>query len=122
MRPFDYFVGDERDYIAKKIEEVFTEGAANAEAHFTAKDGTRTSYYFTGHKIQMDGKTRLIGIGIHPYPLRKPPQTPPGNHLYRNDGKGRFTDVTQQAHVSGDLFSMAAVAADRSEKRPGGEE
>jgi PAS domain S-box-containing protein len=64
MRPFDFFVGDERDYIAKKIEEVFTEGAANAEAHFTAKDGTRTSYYFTGHKIQMEGKTRLIGIGI----------------------------------------------------------
>jgi two-component system cell cycle sensor histidine kinase/response regulator CckA len=64
MRPFDFFVGDERDYIAKKIEEVFTEGATNAEAHFTAKDGTRTSYYFTGHKIQTEGKTCLIGIGI----------------------------------------------------------
>jgi PAS domain S-box-containing protein len=64
MRPFDFFVGDERDYIAKKTEEVFTEGAANAEAHFMARDGTRTPYYFTGHKIQMEGKTRLIGIGI----------------------------------------------------------
>jgi PAS domain S-box-containing protein len=64
MRPFDFFVGDERDYIAKKIEEVFTEGATNAEAHFTAKDGTRTSYYFTGHTIQTEGKTCLIGIGI----------------------------------------------------------
>ena len=64
MRPFDFFVGDERDYIAKKIEEVFTEGAANAEAHFMARDGTRTPYYFTGHKIQMEGKTCLIGIGI----------------------------------------------------------
>ena len=38
-----------------------------------------------------------LGPGLHPYPLRKPPQTPPTNHLYRNDGKGRFTDVTQQA-------------------------
>jgi hypothetical protein len=64
MRPFDFFVGDERDYIAKKIEEVFTAGAANAEAHFTAKDGMRTSYYFTGHKIQTEGKTCLIGIGL----------------------------------------------------------
>jgi hypothetical protein len=53
-----------------------------------------------------------LGPGIHPYPLRKPPQTPPGNHLYRNDGKGRFTDVTREAHVAGDLFSMAAIAAD----------
>jgi two-component system cell cycle sensor histidine kinase/response regulator CckA len=64
MRPFDFFVGDERDYITKKIEEVFTEGDANAEAHFTARDGTRTPYYFTGHKIQMEGKTCLIGVGI----------------------------------------------------------
>ncbi|HYW45616.1 MAG TPA: CRTAC1 family protein [Bryobacteraceae bacterium] len=53
-----------------------------------------------------------LGAGIHPYPLRKSPQTPPSNHLFRNDGKGHFTDVTQQAHVAGDLFSMAAIAAD----------
>ena len=55
---------------------------------------------------------RPLGAGVHPYPLRKAPQIPPSNHLYRNDGKGRFTDVTQQAHVAGDLFSMAAIAAD----------
>jgi hypothetical protein len=53
-----------------------------------------------------------LGPGIHPYPLRKPPQIPPTNHLYRNDGKGHFTDVTQQANLAGDLFSMAAIAAD----------
>ena len=55
---------------------------------------------------------RPLGPDVHPYPLRKAPQVPPSNHLYRNDGKGRFTDVTQQAHVAGDLFSMAAIAAD----------
>ena len=32
--------------------------------------------------------------GMHPYPLRKPPQTPARNHLFRNDGNGKFTDVT----------------------------
>jgi hypothetical protein len=53
-----------------------------------------------------------MGEGMHPYPLRKPPETPPHNHLYRNDGNGHFTDVTEQAHVGGDLFSMAAIAAD----------
>ena len=26
--------------------------------------------------------------GMHPYPLRKPPATPPHNHLFRNDGAG----------------------------------
>ena len=54
-----------------------------------------------------------LGPGLHPYPLRKAPQTPATNHLYRNDGKGRFTDVTQQAGVAGDLFSTwPPLAAD----------
>jgi enediyne biosynthesis protein E4 len=37
---------------------------------------------------------RPLGDDIHPYPLRQPPATPPHNHLYRNDGNGKFTDVT----------------------------
>ena len=53
-----------------------------------------------------------LAKGMHPYPLRKEPAAPPRNHLYRNDGKGHFTDVTDQARVGGDLFSMAAIAAD----------
>jgi len=53
-----------------------------------------------------------LGDDIHPYPLRQPPATPPHNHLYRNDGNGRFTDVTEQAGVGADLFSTAAIAAD----------
>jgi hypothetical protein len=53
-----------------------------------------------------------LGSNIHPYPLRNPPETPPHNHLYRNDGNGKFTDVTDQAGVGADLFSMAAIAAD----------
>jgi hypothetical protein len=55
---------------------------------------------------------RQLGAGMHPYPLKKPPAAPLRNHLYRNDGKGRFTDVTDQAGVGGDLFSMGAIAAD----------
>lgn len=55
---------------------------------------------------------RPLGEGMHPYPLKKVPETPPHNHLYRNDGNGRFTDVTDQAGVAGDGFSFAAIAAD----------
>jgi len=53
-----------------------------------------------------------LAQGMHPYPLRRPPAVPPHNHLYRNDGKGHFTDVTDQAKVGGDLFGMGAIAAD----------
>ena len=55
---------------------------------------------------------RPLGKEMHPYPLRHPPETPPHNHLYRNDGNGKFTDVTDQAGVAGDGFSFSAVAAD----------
>jgi len=55
---------------------------------------------------------RPLGNQMHPYPLRKPPETPPHNHLYRNDGNGNFTEVTDQAGLAGDGFSFSAVAAD----------
>ncbi len=66
-----------------------------------------------------DGKPDLFVVsgrplepGMHPYPVRKPPAAMPHNHLYRNDGDGRFTDVTEQAGVAGDGFSFGVVAAD----------
>src|SRR5689334_17597945 len=35
---------------------------------------------------------RQLGKGMHPYPLRKAPEIAPTNHLFRNDGNGKFTD------------------------------
>jgi enediyne biosynthesis protein E4 len=49
---------------------------------------------------------------IHPYPLKQGPAEPPHNHLYRNDGNGRFTDVTDEAGVAANIYGMAAIAAD----------
>ncbi|MBI4874376.1 MAG: CRTAC1 family protein [Acidobacteria bacterium] len=53
-----------------------------------------------------------LGPGMHPYPLRKPPAEPVHSRLYRNDGDGKFTDVTTAAGVAADLFGTAAIAAD----------
>jgi PAS domain S-box-containing protein len=64
LGPLDFFTGDEKDYIAKKVGEAFTSGSVNAEAYFTARDGTRTPYYFTGQKIEVEGRPCLIGTGI----------------------------------------------------------
>ena len=50
--------------------------------------------------------------GMHPYPLKHPPATPPHNHLYRNNGDGTFTDVTDKAGVAANIYGMAAIAAD----------
>jgi hypothetical protein len=50
--------------------------------------------------------------GMHPYPLKKAPAVAPHNHLYRNNGNGTFTDVTDEAGVAANIFGIAAVAAD----------
>lgn len=44
-------------------------------------------------------------------PLQNPP-SPPHNHLYRNNGDGTFTDVTDKAGLSPDLYATAVTAAD----------
>jgi hypothetical protein len=55
---------------------------------------------------------RPLGGDIHPYPLKKLPEVSPHNHLYKNNGNGTFTDVTDQAKVAANIYGMAAIAAD----------
>src|SRR5690349_12206237 len=55
---------------------------------------------------------RPLSKEVHPYPLKTAPDPLPANHLYRNDGDGKFTDVTASAGVGGDAFSFSAAAAD----------
>jgi hypothetical protein len=49
---------------------------------------------------------------MHPHPMKVKPDPPPHNHLYRNNGDGTFTDVTQEAAVAPDMYSIAVAAAD----------
>jgi len=55
---------------------------------------------------------RPLDDSMHPYPLKDKPNPPPHNHLYRNDGNGHFTDVTEQAGLNPDMYSIAVTAAD----------
>ena len=66
-----------------------------------------------------DGKLDLYVVtgkplddSIHPFPLKTKPLEMPHNHLYRNDGNGKFTDVTDKAGLAPDMYSIAVVAAD----------
>ena len=54
---------------------------------------------------------------MHPHPLKVKPDPPPHNHLYRNNGDGTFTDVTQEAGVAPDMYSFAVTAADYRQRR-----
>jgi len=62
--PLDFFEGEEKEYIAERIERVFAEGKSDAEANFVTKDHEVFPYYFTGKRIEMDGQLYLIGMGI----------------------------------------------------------
>ncbi len=53
-----------------------------------------------------------LEAGVHPFPFKQQPESSPHNHLYRNDGHGKFTDVTDQAGVAANIYGMAAIAAD----------
>jgi hypothetical protein len=55
---------------------------------------------------------RPLDDSMHPYPLKEKPATPPHNHLYRNDGNGHFTDVTEKAGLNPDMYSIAVTTAD----------
>ncbi|MFZ0396334.1 MAG: CRTAC1 family protein [Terracidiphilus sp.] len=55
---------------------------------------------------------RPLDDSMHPYPLAVKPNPPPHNHLYRNNGDGTFTDVTEQSGLDPDMYAVAVTAAD----------
>jgi len=60
----DLFEGQEKELIEKNINEVFVSGKTEVEAKIVSKNGTKTSYLFTGKLIEIEGKPCLIGMGI----------------------------------------------------------
>lgn len=65
MHPLKFFeTEEEKQLIAERIGRVFTEGYAEVEAEFLAKDGRKIPHYFNGVSINFEGKNCLMGVGI----------------------------------------------------------
>jgi PAS domain S-box-containing protein len=62
--PLDFFAGEDRDLVAERIGTVFSQGESSVEAAFVARDGTSAPYWFTGRRVQFEGRNCLVGVGI----------------------------------------------------------
>jgi two-component system sensor histidine kinase/response regulator len=60
----ELFEGEGRAHIAERIQRVFAVGESDAEADLVSKDGRRTPYFFTGRRIEMNGRPILVGAGV----------------------------------------------------------
>ena len=64
LSPLDFFEGEDRTIIEQAIQEVFARGENTAEGALLSKDGRKAPYFFTGRRLELDGRTCLIGMGI----------------------------------------------------------
>lgn len=70
LNTLSLFEGEDRIHISQRINEVFQSGKSDAEADLVAKDGSRTRFYFTGSRIELEGEPILVGSGIDIGPLK----------------------------------------------------
>ncbi|MFA6383731.1 MAG: PAS domain S-box protein, partial [Candidatus Omnitrophota bacterium] len=64
MTVFDFFAPDEKELIAREIDQVFLGGRMGVEARLLSKDGRRTPFVFTGFLFTLDGRQYLVGMAI----------------------------------------------------------
>lgn len=63
-KPWQFFEGEEREYIKNKIKDIIVDGLDDAEAGFVTKDHTRIPYYFKAIGITYENQKCLLGYGI----------------------------------------------------------
>ncbi len=64
LHPLDFFLGEDKERVRARIAEVFAQGEASVEAELVAKDGTKIPSFLTGRRIEVDGVTCLVGMGL----------------------------------------------------------
>ncbi|MBM2824615.1 MAG: Histidine kinase [Dehalococcoidales bacterium] len=64
MNAIDFFVPEDKQAVAERIQEVFVKGVSTAEGRFLTKSGDMIPYFLTGALIHIDGKPYLVGLGI----------------------------------------------------------
>lgn len=63
MNPLDYFPEDQKERVAKAVNEVFEEGEATVQAKFRNADGTQIPFLYSASVFEGDQETYMIGTG-----------------------------------------------------------
>jgi len=56
--------GQDRDAVAKAMQEVFTTGRAALEARLVTKSGMVLHFFLTGYRMVLNGRQYIVGVGI----------------------------------------------------------
>ena len=64
MHPEAFFPSTYKEYISKKVQEVFTQGTADVEADLLPRNGPGIPYYFSGRLFNSEGNKFIVGTGI----------------------------------------------------------
>ena len=64
----------ERELVALRVRKVMEEGRASVEGHLVAKDGAKTPFFFSGHRVEFAGSPCLLGMGLDLTDLKRTEQ------------------------------------------------
>jgi len=64
MNALDFFDGEEKDKVYRRIQEAFSKGVSQVEANFLTKDGHKIPHILTGASVEYGGTVYLLGVGL----------------------------------------------------------
>ncbi|WP_221409523.1 PAS domain-containing protein [Marinoscillum furvescens] len=62
-KPFENLADEHREYLTKRMDDLFQNGTASEELPLITKKGTKIPYFFTGKRLFLNGQQCLIGMG-----------------------------------------------------------
>jgi PAS domain S-box-containing protein len=64
VHPTELFGETDRERVKEAMEEAFRKGETTVEGDLVAKSGRKTPFFFTGVRVERNGKPYLVGLGI----------------------------------------------------------
>ena len=64
LRLLDLIAAEDRDFISRKLEEVYTGLESQGDAQLLTRSGEKLPYRLTGSSVHIENKTYLMGVGI----------------------------------------------------------